>query len=84
MKEHIGRRSKAAGYSKSVLPEFSVNESSKVKGTLDFAGVNLYSASVAKAIHYHLDPVGWQESLEVDIYQPAEWKSSASSWLKVS
>lgn len=84
MKEHISRRCKAAGLKKSLLPEFSANESNYVKGTLDYLGVNLYTASVAKAINYHISSVGWQESIEVDSYQPSSWKPSFSSWLKVS
>lgn len=83
MKEHIARRSKAAGLKKSLLPEFTASTGSSVKGTLDFVGVNLYTANVAKAINYHTDSLGWQESIEVDTYQPTSWKSSASSWLKV-
>lgn len=83
MKEHIARRSKAAGYKQSLLPEFPEKQREFVQGTLDFIGVNLYTAYVAKAIDYHSNSLGWQESIEADSYQPTSWKSSASAWLKV-
>lgn len=84
MKEHIARRSKAAGFEESVLPTFSKEESKRLAGSLDYLGVNMYTSYVAKPINYTSDSLFWQDCIEVDTYQPASWKSSASSWLKVS
>lgn len=83
MKEHIGRCSKAAGFSKSLLPTFSKKDSEHLKGTLDYLGVNIYTALLAKPINSTSDTCSWQESLGVDTYQPDSWKSTAASWLKV-
>lgn len=85
MKQNVARHSKTAGYKKSLLPEFSKEDSKLLKGSLDFLGVNLYTANVAKALgnDTKTDSVSWLDSMEVNTYQPASWKSSASSWLKV-
>lgn len=83
MKEHISRRSKAAGFKKSLLPEFSENQKKMLKGTFDYMGVNLYTANVAKVIANDTGSVSWTESMEAYTYQPSSWKNSASAWLKV-
>lgn len=85
MKEHIGRRSKAAGFKKSLLPEFSKRASEKLKGTHDFIGVNMYTSNLAKAINYKTDSVFWQDCFEVDTYQPDTWNRTTDlDWFRVS
>lgn len=84
MKEHLARRSKAAGYKKSLLPEFSESVSKEVKGTTDFLGVNIYTAVLARGIHYTTDTCDWQSSMEVEGYVPSSWNSTSLDWYKVS
>lgn len=81
----MARHSKAAGYKKSLLPEYSQEDSKLLKGSLDYLGVNLYTANVAKALGANIkaDSASWLDSMEVKTYQPSTWKSAASSWLKV-
>lgn len=83
MKEHIERRSKAAGYKKSILPQFTEHTKALVKGTLDFIGVNLYTAYVAKAGHYHTQSLSFQDCTEVDTYQSSTWPNSTVEFFKV-
>lgn len=83
MKEHIARRSKAIGHEVSLLPEFSEKQRNQIKDTLDFIGVNVYTANIARAINSTTESCSWTDSMEVDTYQPSSWKNSSSSFLKV-
>lgn len=84
MKEHVKRHSNAAGFNESLLPQFTTETSAMVKGTLDYVGVNIYTASIAKAQQSINYSVGWEECMEVDLYQLNTWNGTASDWLKVS
>lgn len=84
MKEHMTRRSKAAGMKESILPTFSQKQSESMKGTYDYIGVNMYTSYIAKAINYTSDSLFWQDSIEADFYQLQSWKKTASKWLRVS
>lgn len=84
MKEHIGSCSKVAGFNKSILPTFSRKESEQVKGTLDYLGVNTYTAYLTKSSSIINNTCSWQDALGAETYQPDTWKSTAASWCKVS
>lgn len=84
MKEHIARRSKAAGFEKSLLPTFSEKTSQYIRGTLDYLGFNHYTTFLAKSVNYTTNSYGWQDCIEADRYQPSSWNKSSMSWLKVS
>lgn len=85
MKEHVARHSKAAGFKNSLLPEFSANMSEKLKGTLDYLGVNMYTSFIAKATNkINNESAFWEDCVEADTYQLPSWKSAASYWLKVT
>lgn len=84
MKSNIERRSREQGYSSSRLPQFTDAEIAYLNGTVDLLGVNTYTTSVAKAIS-NTDPApGFSQDMEVDTYQPDDWPSTASVWLKVN
>lgn len=84
MKEHILRHAKAMGMPRSPLPAFTPQTSTLVKGTLDFLGVNLYTANVAKAVNYKLNSTFWADCWEAETYQPASWQNTSIIWFKVS
>lgn len=83
MKEQIKSHSIAAGYKKSLLPEFSDKERKSLKGTYDYLGVNMYTSNIAKSVLNKTNDVFWRDCMDVDYYQPSSWKSAASAWLKV-
>lgn len=85
MKSTIARRSRVAGYEKSLLPVFSPEERKIMKGTLDFLGLNMYTSLVAKAINLTSSVIAnSKDCLEVQTYQSPLWKTTNSSWLNVS
>lgn len=87
MKERIANRSKAEGFKKSRLPEFTENEISYIKGTHDFVGINTYSTCMAKAIPEPDIIVGKPShygDMGVSNYYLDSWKNSSLSWLRVS
>lgn len=84
MKTIIGRRSQQQGFSRSRLPEFSKEEIDYIKGTVDLLGVNIYTANLARpASDPNIDAMGSEVDSEVEVFQPEDWPSAASSWLKV-
>lgn len=85
MKSYIARRSKLQGFQVSRLPEFTEEEKNHLKGTLDYLGVNLYTASVVvPAPNIPIDDLSWEADSEVTTYRPDDWPDSASEWLKVN
>ncbi|XP_072382699.1 myrosinase 1-like [Diabrotica undecimpunctata] len=84
MKSRIDLRSKLEGYAKSRLPEFTQEEINYIKGTNDFFAFNTYTTSVVRAID---EPEIGDPTPEKDVgvyeYQPDDWISGASPWLKV-
>ncbi|CAG9813261.1 unnamed protein product [Phaedon cochleariae] len=85
MKSHIKRRSLAQGFQKSRLPEFTPKEIEYIKGTADFLGVNMYSASlVAAKQNQDVDGMGFDHDDEVKVWYSESWKKGASPWLVVT
>lgn len=83
MKEHLHRRSIAAGYRNSILPEFTVSESEFIKGTVDFFGVNIYSSLVVTTLNQSTNSLSWGDAMEVRKYQPNTWEETAQILFKV-
>lgn len=84
MKKIIANRSKIQGFSRSRLPEFTEEEKEYIKNTYDFIGVNCYTGSLAAAIDQpDMETRDWSADSQVHDYQPDDWPSAASSWLKV-
>lgn len=85
MKTRIAERSAAEGYNQSRLPSFTEEEITSIRGTNDFLGLNTYSTSMVKAIDDL--PIGqpnFYNDISVNDYQPSNWETAASGWLKVS
>ncbi|KAJ8936596.1 hypothetical protein NQ314_012211 [Rhamnusium bicolor] len=85
MKTRIAQRSAQEGYNTSRLPAFTSREKAYLRGTYDYFGVNMYTASIIKA---SAEPPIGHPSFDLDAgnteYQPSTWDSSYSSWLKIT
>ncbi|XP_056638044.1 myrosinase 1-like [Diorhabda sublineata] len=69
VKRRIMKRSKAAGLSKSRLPEFTPEEIEYTRGTTDFLGVNHYYTTIVSNIEelHHLDPNLYVSDLRTNV-----------------
>lgn len=83
MKKKIRNKSLEAGYTNSVLPEFTAEQSQYLKETLDFIGINIYTSQVVTFSKEKSGSVSWAKSMGVDRTQPGSWQSTGTSWLKV-
>ncbi|XP_076023939.1 lactase/phlorizin hydrolase-like [Genypterus blacodes] len=83
MKTIIRERSLAAGLPKSRLPEFTLEEIKRIKGTYDYFGFNHYTTVLAFPVNY-----GSLQHYDADrgagTIADRTWLDSGSSWLKVS
>ncbi|XP_056630380.1 myrosinase 1-like [Diorhabda sublineata] len=85
MKEYIAKRSMIQGFTQSRLPEFSVEEIEYIKGTIDYLGVNHYTSTLVRHVEdSNKTEVSWEADSETYLYQPEQWESTASDWLKVT
>ncbi|KAL3857520.1 hypothetical protein ACJMK2_012180 [Sinanodonta woodiana] len=84
MKRQIEKKSKAKGLKRSRLPEFTEEEKSYIKGSFDFLGLNFYTSGLCSSQTYDPSQVGYNEDTDVLTIQDTYWKSSGSSWLKVT
>lgn len=86
MKTRIANRSKAEGYEKSRLPEFTKQEIASIKGTYDYVGINTYTTSMVKAIPEpgteKGKPSHWGD-IGVNEYFLDTWKNTSLNWLRV-
>lgn len=83
MKKYIVRRSKAAGFQKSLLPKFTAKAKRLLKGSVDFLGINIYSAYITRTVRNQTDSLSWKDCSEVEIYQLPSWKPTVSALFKV-
>ncbi|KAJ8952840.1 hypothetical protein NQ317_010784 [Molorchus minor] len=84
MKTRIAARSEQEGYDKSRLPEFTEEEKEYINGTCDFLGVNSYSTNMVRAIpEPGIGSPNFYSDIGTQAYQPDDWETSASDWLKV-
>lgn len=84
MKKNMNRRSLAAGYKYSILPEFTPFERDFMKGTVDYFGVNLYTSFLIQPYKEKANSLFWKDAMEVIYSQPSAWRATATVWLKVS
>ncbi|XP_056630381.1 myrosinase 1-like [Diorhabda sublineata] len=85
MKEFIGRRSILQGYNKSRLPAFTTDEIRYIKGTIDYLGINQYTAMLVRHINdTDKTEISWEADSETFEYQPDYWEATVSDWLKVT
>ncbi|XP_056648737.1 myrosinase 1-like [Diorhabda sublineata] len=84
MKTRIAYRSKLEGYNQSRLPEFTAEEIEYIKGTNDFFSLNTYTTSMVRAIpEPEIGQPDTTKDTGVYTYQPDDWPSAASPWLKI-
>lgn len=87
MKERVAAKSLAQGFKRSRLPDFTNQELELIRGTSDFIGLNHYTTNLvnqsitSEALN---DIPSYEDDHEAKTYQPSEWDSAASSWIKVS
>lgn len=87
MKERIAAKSATQGFPRSRLPELSPEEIELIKGTSDFFGLNHYTISILyrnESVYNLYEVPSMYDDQEIASYQPAEFKPSATDWLKVS
>ena len=82
MRKQIDARSKAEGLPMSRLPRFSSEWQRKLKGSLDFLGLNHYSTDLVS--HEIRTDAGWTADQDARRYQPDYWPKAASDWIKVT
>ncbi|XP_050512611.1 myrosinase 1-like [Diabrotica virgifera virgifera] len=83
MKQFIARRSLAQGFSESRLPEFTAEEIKYIKGTIDYLGVNQYTAGLVRHVEdKNRTKISWEADQETYNYQPEHWEKTAANWLK--
>ncbi|XP_061162617.1 lactase/phlorizin hydrolase-like, partial [Saccostrea echinata] len=82
MKDQVDRKSRAQGYSRSRLPEFSAKEKAFIKGTYDFLGMNFYTSNLVSSISDKTQSYSGDQDLNAT--KDPSWLGSGSSWLKVT
>lgn len=96
MRELIDARSKSEGRVKSRLPEFTPAWSEKLKGALDFIGINYYNAELCKGRSdgtlapewkvafgipfFTPDLPGWNQDMNVFRSHDPEWTRCGAPW----
>lgn len=86
MKDRILWKSQEQGYTESRLPIFTKEEIEEIKGSYDFFGLNHYTTRMVKEkINKSVSSKpSYSNDMEVDDFFEADWKESASVWLRVS
>lgn len=86
VKERVAAKSKAQGFPRSRLIEFTPEEVDYVRGTSDVFGLNHYTTLLVyrneSAVGYYEVP-SLDDDLEVMMYQLDEWKIGHSGYIKV-
>ncbi|CAH1100430.1 unnamed protein product [Psylliodes chrysocephalus] len=85
VKTRVAARSAAEGRNQSRLPELTQSEIDYIRGTHDFFGLNVYSATVAAAMDdppVSDPPNKWGEQ-GVNTYQPTDWEETSIDGTKV-
>nr|XP_022342919.1 uncharacterized protein LOC111136393 isoform X1 [Crassostrea virginica] len=82
MKDQVDRKSRAQGYTKSRLPEFSAAEKTFIKGTYDFLGMNFYTSNLVSSIDNKNQSYSGDQ--DVSSTKDPTWIGSGSTWLKVT
>ncbi|CAH2096849.1 unnamed protein product [Euphydryas editha] len=84
--EVVAQKSIEQGYKKSRLPELTEEERKFIQGSFDFFGVNHYTASLVSANeHKTVNAVpSMLDDVDVGVYTPDDWLSSATDWLKMA
>ena len=86
MKEKIAVKSKAQGYPRSRLPEFTSEEIKLIKGSADFFGLNHYTTSLVyrnESVYGFYPSPSYLDDTDTISYKDSSWEGGASAWLKV-
>ncbi|KAL3857523.1 hypothetical protein ACJMK2_012183 [Sinanodonta woodiana] len=84
MKWQIGNKSQAMHIGESRLPTFSNSEKQLLKGSADFLGLNLYTATLVTKRARPLLNASYDNDRDVEFGPDPKWPSSGSDWLKVT
>ena len=79
MREIIASRSAFEGRSTSRLPLLNREWIQKIKGSLDFLGLNYFTTNMVKLVP---NPTKWGSDMQVERYQSPHWNASATPWLR--
>ncbi|KAL4712932.1 hypothetical protein ACJJTC_012002 [Scirpophaga incertulas] len=85
MKDKVAAKSKAQGYQRSRLPEFTAEEIEMLRGSSDFFGLNHYSTHLVHRNNgdtVYAQPSNYDD-MNVVTYQPSDWVASATDRNKV-
>jgi len=84
MREKIDAKSIEQGFSPSRLPTFTVEDQLDIAGSLDFLGINHYTANMISYQESNINDVSYFADSDTAAYQPKEWYPTASSWMRVT
>nr|AOH73347.1 beta glucosidase 6 [Lygus lineolaris] len=82
MREYVDRNSKAEGRNVSRLPYFTEEEIREINGTVDWFGLNYYTAYWGKEGAVGANPSVDRDS-NVNKYFDPNWPATATTWMKV-
>lgn len=84
VKERIAYGSKLEGFWSSRLPQFTSEEVSYIRGTIDFLRVNHYTSNIVSLTEeITIDDPSYHYDKGNRSYKNESWPGSASGWLKV-
>ncbi|RZC41033.1 Glyco hydro 1 domain containing protein [Asbolus verrucosus] len=84
VKDRVAQRSKLEGFSQSRLPQFTLAEKLRIRGTYDYLGINHYITLYAQAIE---EPLITKPNIHIDAggsrYSDTNWGESEEPWVKL-
>ncbi|CAG9833414.1 unnamed protein product [Diabrotica balteata] len=84
MKKVIAERSALQGFTQSRLPQFTKDEITYLKGTLDYLGLNYYTTFMVRdSDDEKISDISFEADANINAYQKEEWPKSATPWLRV-
>lgn len=85
VKDRIAERSKLEGFPNSRLPQFTLAEKIRIRGTYDYLGLNHYSTWYVESIPEH--PIDnspdWEKDMGTNRFQDSNWEESGADWNKI-
>ena len=83
MRKIIDENSKLENRSTSRLPTFEPEWLEKIKGSIDFLGLNHYTTQLVKPINSSLENPNWQSDSRTELSHDPQWPGTGSFWLKI-
>ncbi|XP_018320184.1 myrosinase 1-like [Agrilus planipennis] len=78
IKEYIGNRSSAQGFTKSRLPQFTSDEIDYIRGTSDFFGLNHYTTKLVRNSPATNNTVSFESDLQTEQFLNSSWPMDAA------